>query len=119
MKKFKKSLLVLVPSLFWFLILPFPFERSQPFPYAFDRLQIITLTNHTIYTVWAWLGGYHLFITEFQGIIPIGSVAQEENDSLYHYASHWYLLAFVLCSLALGVLTHRVIEIFRKSGKSK
>jgi len=94
MKSIKKYWSWVVFSVFWFALLPFPFER-------FDVNQIKS-------TVWVWLGGYHWFVT-FLGVGSASTV--EENDALYHYAKHWYLAAFMIVCLILGWITYKAVKV--------
>ncbi len=114
--KLKKIVRFLLPSFFWFLVLPFPFERISTSYGAICSLPCNSVSTSQ-YTAWSWLGGYHIMVTEFNFG---GGYSAEINDGLYHYASHWYFLILVICSLVLGMGTYAIItKLMHPQQKSK
>ena len=107
MKMPRRHIAVLVAWVFWFLVLPFPFER-----FYIDAPQPVTQ--------WEWLGGYHIVVEKTAMVNPFMDFWDAEIlMSSYHYASHLYLISFLVVALALGCVTAYLLDHATRSRKSQ
>ncbi len=94
---------IAIASLIFFLVLPYPFERSKQIcssTYAYTCKS--TTTTH-----WSWFGGYH--------IVPERLLPKESGEALEVHISKYYgvtydrFLGFSMASVLLGIITYMSI----------